>query len=80
MPRIGEMGSSPSDAVTERQAHGNHMLCSSGFSLQVDDSRPPVILNCVAFIYRHFFEINSPSLHYIAHVGLLSPQEQQTGL
>jgi hypothetical protein len=28
MPRIGEMGSSPSDAATERQAHENHMLDS----------------------------------------------------
>jgi len=66
------MGSSPSDAATERQAHGNHMLGSSGLSRQVDDSRPPVILNNVAFIYRDFLKINSSSLYYIAIVAMLS--------
>lgn len=74
------MGSSPSDAATERQGHENDMLGSSGLSCQVDDSRPPVILNCVAFIYRDFLKINSPHLPYIALVGLLSSQEQQDGL
>ena len=79
MPRIGEMGSSPSDAATERQADENHMLGSWGLSCQVDDSRPPVILNYMA-LFTDIFKTNSPNLHYIALVGLLSSQEQQDGL
>jgi len=47
------MGSSPSDAATERQAHENYVLYSSGFAPQVDDSRPPVTLNYVA--YKQYF-------------------------